>query len=102
MIGSDYLTAALGEKLEGQAKKTHEGQAHFAGSGPNGKTCGDCTFKGYYRKGRERWNEARQEHIARSRKVQGCEKFLRMTGIHGPDIPADALACKYFEQKTEA
>jgi hypothetical protein len=32
------------------------GMAHFEGTGPAGKSCGDCVHRGYYRKGKDRFN----------------------------------------------
>lgn len=59
-----------------QAAITHRGQAHFAGTGPAGMTCAKCTLHGH--KGR-------------------CEAFKRLMQKAGPQVPADAAACKYFE-----
>jgi hypothetical protein len=82
MIGKTGLT---GNKI-GEA--TAPGMAHFAGSGPEGKTCGDCAHKGYIR---ERHNGKHYRH-------GGCAKFKVLTGSHGPAIEANLKACKYFEQ----
>ena len=32
----------------------HAGMAHFAGGGPEGKTCESCKHRGYSRKGRDK------------------------------------------------
>jgi hypothetical protein len=56
------------------------GMAHFAGTGPYGKTCGDCKFLTFIK-----GNHAR------------CEQFRRLMGKYGPaDIPYRTHACKYF------
>lgn len=65
------------------------GMAYFAGTGPQGKTCGDCMWRGYYR----------MRGNGNSYKTTGCEKFRGMTGRHGPVVAADNKSCKYFETK---
>jgi hypothetical protein len=62
------------------------GMAHFAGTGPGGKTCRDCVFRGYYR-----------EHGVK--KHYGCQKFKSLTGNNGPVVQSDWPACRHFEQK---
>lgn len=67
------------------------GMANFAGSGPAGKTCGDCVFRGYYRR--------RETDFNKTYKHNGCEKFKKLTGRHGPAVSRDNPSCKYFMQK---
>lgn len=75
------------------------GMAHFAGSGPNGKTCGDCKFRGYSRQSKtERWSESTQRFVQRNYRVSSCLKFKSMTGAHGTPVEKHYDACKYFEQ----
>ena len=64
------------------------GMAYFMGTGPVGKTCGNCANRGYYRKA---------ETSDRTYKVSKCAVFKKMTGNHGADIRANYPACKYFE-----
>lgn len=66
------------------------GMAHFAGSGPEGKTCGDCRHRGYSRLTRD------EDHSWWHR---GCEMYRRLTGRFGPRISRDLAACRYFEEK---
>jgi hypothetical protein len=76
------------------------GMAHYEGSGPSGKTCGDCNWRGYYREGRKgTWNANMTELLYRSYRVLGCFKFKAMTGTDGPPVRADYRACRYFQQK---
>lgn len=76
------------------------GMAFFAGTGPAGKTCGDCKLRGYSRESSHgHWNEARGQLVYRSYRVQKCAQFKKMTGHHGTDVNAEYRACKYFEQK---
>ena len=77
------------------------GMAFFAGSGPSGKTCGGCKFRGYKRSGiYPKWNEALQREVYRTYNVQSCAKFKEMTGRHGSPVDKDNRACKYFEPKS--
>lgn len=79
------------------------GMAFFADTGPFGKTCGDCKFRGYYRQAqREHWSEQLQQNVVSSYKVQKCEKARQMAGgRHLADVDKDNHACKYFEQKVQ-
>lgn len=77
-----------------------DGMAFFAGSGPEGKTCGDCLWRGYYRQRlKEIWDERQQRFVTKTYKHSGCEKFKKMAGHHGPVVKADNKSCKFFEQK---
>lgn len=79
------------------------GMAHFAGTGPFDKKCGDCKFKGYSRQSRkETWNERLQRMINRSYRTGACGMFLKLTGNHGPAVDKDWPSCKYFEQAPKA
>ena len=77
-----------------KARFTHQGQAHFGGTGPKGKTCRECihwcTFPGlmpaYY--GRQRGFEV---------KGQACREFGRLMQREGPAVPHDAPSCKHFQ-----
>lgn len=51
----DYMTKLPGIPSSDQVK---DGMAFFAGTGPEGKTCGDCKLRGYQRQSsKETWNE---------------------------------------------
>jgi hypothetical protein len=66
-----------------QALETFRGQASFAGSGPTGKVCGQCRH----------WLGLRHSKSAI------CVEHKRlMSGREGPKIPANAGACKYFDE----
>lgn len=87
-------------KIEGcpDNSQIRPGMAAFYGTGPFGKTCGDCSHRGYSRPGRsERWDEKLEAFIRKARRHLGCEKFFRMTGKHGPVVEPEWSACKYFE-----
>ena len=82
-IGNHNLTAASVEQAQ-----TAPGMAHFAGTGPNGKTCGQCEFWGY---------QVQQGKLV---KFQfRCKKYKELTTKNGSIIPGLTLACRYFEEK---
>ena len=67
--------------LKSKALRTHAGQAHFAGSGPSGKTCAECA-----------------SFEPKSKGVKGeCRRFRQMMSGRGVAYPCDAAACKYYE-----
>ncbi len=78
------LTKVSGSFSRSDAKP---GMAHFAGTGPAGKTCGVCVYRGYYRNKYD------------AKKHYGCQKFRTLTGRNGPAVDAAYQACRYFEQK---
>jgi hypothetical protein len=88
---SDHLTAA---PLDQIARATHPGMAHFAGSGPELKTCRDCKF---WEHDRHNYYAKRGKHHGRARPAT-CRKFRQLTNAAGTAIPDDAAACRYFEQ----
>jgi hypothetical protein len=76
------------------------GMAFFAGTGPYGKTCGDCKFRGLTRQSQKAtYNEARQEFVHKSYRTTQCVMFKKLAGMHGTPVKADYPACKYFETK---
>jgi hypothetical protein len=87
MLGSPRLTHTLEEQM-----LTAPGMAFFAGTGPIGKTCGDCKFKGYWRRVVKKSGE-----FSKAANSAGCAKFHAMTRTHGPAISKYLRACKYFE-----
>ena len=91
MLGSKNLTETPQEQ-----RITAPGMAHWAGSGPPGKACGQCRFRGY-------WAPKKHLHgLGTDVKSQGCEKFFHLTGVHGPALQNALPACKYFEEKPSA
>ena len=61
------------------AFKRLPGMAYWAGSGPTGKTCGQCM---------EYFNKR-------------CNKYRRMMGRGGPQFGDTAQACKFFDAKPQ-
>jgi hypothetical protein len=89
-----HLTRGFPETLEHQIRTTHEGQAHWANTGPFGATCGECAFLGYFREWLDKFgNTTKATHTG------GCAKFFELTKKHGPVVPANAAACRYFQRK---
>ena len=65
---------------------SHQGMAFFAASGPAGQVCGRCQY----------WLGKPDS------KAAICVKYKTlMSGREGPKVPADADACKYFEEMKE-
>ena len=44
-----HLTPGFAADLAENIKRTHSGQAFWAGTGPPDTSCGDCAFWGYYK-----------------------------------------------------
>jgi len=73
-------TLTRDENVDKLMSGTVLGMAHFAGTGPYGKTCGDCKFLTFIKDTHSR-----------------CEQFRRLMGKYGPrDIPSYTRACRYF------
>lgn len=76
----------------GKRYTIRRGYAHAPGTGPAGKTCGDCEHHIVKRMGRD---------------YHKCEEFKRQggrwTGGPGSDILVRSPACKFFkEEKSDA
>ena len=88
---SDHLTES---PFDSAARATHPGMAHFAGSGPQFKTCRECIF----------WAHEQFDYRSKNGKYSGlikparCKKYRALMHEEGGQIPDDARACKYFEQ----
>jgi len=89
-----HLTT-LDARFEKQRKATVPGMAHFAKSGPAGKTCRECFH----------WDgcgEGDGYHSINGRyrgalKPRACNKYRELMGATGNAIPHQTAACKYFE-----
>jgi hypothetical protein len=75
--------------LEAQIKATPDGMAHWAGSGPDNRSCRECNFfegRDYYANGG-------------GLKPAPCRKYQMLrNGRRGGRIPWYTKACKYFEE----
>ena len=91
------LTRGHSDILEYQIRSSHPGMAHFANTGPLGRTCAECKHLGYHQQRRD----AAGNLTATTFRRNGCEKFHELTGKHGPAVPLSAAACKYFRPKDD-
>lgn len=82
----EHLTLGHGA-LERNIRKSFAGMAHFAGTGPDDKTCRECQF---WRS--EGWS------AGGPLKAGACAKFRQMMQKPGPKVPHSASACKYFDE----
>lgn len=94
---SDFLT-----KIDGlpNVRDALPGMAFFAGTGPAGKTCGDCKLRGMTRyRAKMKFNEKTEMLEEKTYRTQQCRKYRELAMRNGPAVNADYKACKYFEQK---
>jgi len=82
----------IDEELERAERQTAPGMAHWAGSGPDGATCGKCANYGYT------YIKSNGDHAT---KPSSCEKFWSVTGRHGGTLDARQIGCKYFDLKAK-
>ena len=83
---SGCLTRAMDETTERGLDNTYQGQAHWAGSGPNGVKCAACLYL-----------------VDRKHDFGRCSQFSRlMGGKIGKRFPAGAASCKYFAKGAAA
>lgn len=89
-----HLTVA-NPNLHRQIAATHPGMAHFAGTGPDGATCRECSL----------WRHTKFDYHAKGGKYRGmikpvpCNKYRQlMQGNDGAKVPHDAGACRHFER----
>ena len=68
--------------------RTHDGMAHFAGTGPDGKTCRTCRYW--------RTHDTQRLAIVARPKPSTCARYESLLGKRGKAIPHDAHACKYY------
>lgn len=83
--------------FETKRNRTYPGMAHFAESGPTGKTCREC--QAWTGCGGDRGYYAKKGRHGGALKPRACARYREMMmGNTGPGVPHDARACKYFEQ----
>jgi hypothetical protein len=90
-----HLTRGFSATLDYQIRTSHPGMAHFANGAAFGATCGQCGFYGYWRQHRDRNGNV----VKTSHRDGACAKFHALTNKHGPAVPPDTSACRYFERK---
>jgi hypothetical protein len=80
-MASPYLTDADNPELAARVRATVPGMAHFAGTGPEGKTCRECI----------EWTLVGRKRL--------CAKYRSLMDKWGDQyIPPLTAACKYFVQ----
>lgn len=77
------------------------GMAFFAGTGPAGKTCGGCKYRGLARESRKAtYSERSQQFVHKSYRTTQCAMFKKLSGgTFGTPVKKYYPACKYFEAK---
>lgn len=87
---------------EAALRRTYLGQAHIAGTGPEGSTCRECAFWGIARAKDGEAKICSPGHFAKSNKAQAghlkkgsCHKLRHRKSNR--QFPCSALACRLFE-----
>lgn len=74
--------------------------AFFAGTGPDGKTCGDCRHRGLTRQSKKaKCIEHLQQFVHKNYRTKQCAMFKKLAGVHGAAVKPGYPACKYWESK---
>jgi len=69
-------------------RNTFHGMAHWAGSGPQGKTCATC----------QHFGTVYQYEGAKPKKDRCKLYFKMMEGKIGNQIPANTMSCKHYSE----
>lgn len=88
---SKLKLTVLDIKFENLVARTPAGMAHWAGTGPEGKTCRECSnyvFNGY---------TSSKVSNGGALKKGPCQKYVDRFG-KGKNFPFETSSCKYFEQ----
>jgi hypothetical protein len=72
-------------ELEAQVASSHEGMAHWSGTGPSSAACKDCAEYGDIGEGR-------------CLKKNRCRKYYRMMKHVGGAIPPNTPSCRHFRK----
>lgn len=81
------LTAAERKRLSMKGKQIPRGHAYFPGTGPEGKTCGDCLHCTSFHENK-RWSKCKANSA-------------NWTRSRNTDIRKRDAACKYFAAETQ-
>lgn len=83
--------------METKRQQTYPGMAHFARSGPEGRTCRQC--QSWTGCGGETGYYAKKGMYGGMVKPRSCSTYRDlMQGEVGPGVPHTAMACKYFSK----
>ncbi len=80
-------------KEDAAVSKTHPGMAHFAGTGPDRKSCRECSLwmpSGYFAK-------SNKQH-GPTLKLGGCRKYKELMKKELKKVPHTAAACRWFDE----
>lgn len=80
------LTDMFDETAEKGFRKTPDGMAHWAGTGPKGRSCRECI---HY--------DADKRYRTGMLRPGRCKKYGAMMRRKGPTFPHETQACKHFE-----
>jgi hypothetical protein len=76
------------------------GMAHFPGTGPEGKTCGDCMHRGYKVQSQSAsWDKKTKQSIYRWYKTYKCAMYRKLMQHNGPAVKSWYPACRHFQDK---
>ena len=93
-----YFIDSHAPEMAQQIRRTHVGQASWAGTGPPGETCATCKFYGCWKQVRDAaGNVTKTAHL-----LDRCDAFQKLTGKIGPAVPPNAQACKHFIHKGQS
>ncbi len=86
---SAHLTHVLPPEIEAQHRASVPGMAHFALTGPAGRTCRECV----------NWGRGKKKFARDCGDLKPCRcaKFRSlMHGVEGDGVPHDTPSCKFF------
>jgi hypothetical protein len=86
-------------ELERKQAQTHSGMAHWAGTGPQGKTCRECKHWQLVQ-GMGSYYGENGIHGG-SLKPRLCFKYMALTDTTGDFVPHHAAACRHFEESAK-
>jgi hypothetical protein len=97
LTGPYFIDSHAPEMAE-QIRRTHVGQASWAGTGPPGETCATCKFYGCWKQVRDAAGNVTKTAFLAGR----CDMFRKLVGKIGPAVPSNAPACRYFAPKEQS
>lgn len=98
LLVNEHLTVVDAE-FERRRSQTFPGMAHFANTGPSGKTCRECQHWGGGRASDYTSPTGRFHGLIKNHPCSRYESM--MNGVTGPGVPADAQSCKHFSENPE-
>lgn len=93
MEQTSFLTKPHDELTQKRFKDSHAGMAHWAGTGPEGKTCRECQFAFDFK----RYGKSNKTLPGRLQNAR-CRKFQSMTGKQGRKLDPNTASCRFFEE----